>query len=470
MVLLKVQNKTPEFFTSLKLVAPSTIILKNIFQKIAKAGNYKIKVTFANKSSTFLQGTKTREKNSGKAANEAVLSASPDLSITFHTVWAQWRTIIFFPVGFLDGYIDGSVDLEGENPIYKLAQLGRGAGIDKIREGLFKPIFFQNPLVWFTNFWYERTQDNTDREQTIKNVRFHYSLPVELFKYKLGETIGYSEGYWPEGTKNLNQAKHNNYEYICQKLRLEPGMKVLEVGSGWGFLPIYMVKNYDVDVVVYNPTKEQNEYMKKRFERHGVAGRIRLVFGDHRDIVKEGKIFDRFVSIGVHEHHGMRKKMYRMWWNSISRVLKERGIGVISTSSFMDYCTGGYLSLRYIWPGGHIPSVPLEISTLHKEGLELVELENLWPHYWRTMKMWGERFKKYWPQIHASNPGVFDERFRRRWTMYLEAFPDSFERRLDCSHFIFVKGRYPDAYPKTLEARYRKPNFRTGKDTVECYE
>lgn len=247
-------------------------------------------------------------------------------------------------------------------------------------------------------------------------------------------------------------------------------MKVLEVGSGWGFLPIYMVKNYDVDVVVYNPTTEQNEYMQERFKRHGVSDRIRLVFGDHRDIVNEGKIFDRFVSIGVHEHHGMRKEMYRMWWHSISQVLKDRGIGVISTSSFMEWCIGGYLSLKYIWPGGHIPCVPMEISTLHKEGFTLIEWENLWTHYWRTMKMWGDRFKEHWPRIQASNPKVFDERFKRRWTMYLEAFPDSFERRLDCSHFIFVKGRYADGYPITLEDRYRKANFRTGKDAVECYE
>jgi cyclopropane-fatty-acyl-phospholipid synthase len=286
----------------------------------------------------------------------------------------------------------------------------------------------------------------------------------------LGETLGYSEGYWVPGTQNLNQAKHNNYEYICQKLQLKPGMKVLEVGAGWGFLPIYMVKKYDVDVVVYNPTKEQNEYMVERFKRHGVANRIRVEFGVHADIVKEGKVFDRFVSIGVHEHHGMRKEMYSLWWRSIARVLKEDGVGVISTSSCMNYVMTGYLVLKYIWPGGHIPSVPLEIETLNKAGFTLIEWENLWPHYYRTLKLWRDRFKQYWPQIHASHPTIFSERFHRRWLMYLEGVPETFENGLDASHFIFVKGRYADAYPITLEGRYAGANFKTGTDAVECYE
>ena len=136
----------------------------------------------------------------------------------------------------------------------------------------------------------------------------------------------------------------------------------------------------------------------------------------------------------------------------------------------MDYDMTGYLTLKYIWPGGHIPSVPLEIAIMHEEGFMLVEWENLWPHYHKTLSLWRDRFKKYWPQIHASNPEVFDERFRRRWTMYLEAVPETFERRLDCSHFIFVKGRHKDAYPHTLEDRYRNARFRTGDDPVECYE
>ncbi|MBI4093962.1 class I SAM-dependent methyltransferase [Candidatus Kaiserbacteria bacterium] len=430
----------------------STFILRRIFQKIGGAGNDSVRVTFADGS---------QYKNySG--------DQSPNLSIRFKTRYAQWRTIIYLPVGFFDAYIDGSVDLEGDTPIARIARLGHAAGIQRDKGGL-RRMLSRNPLVWLRDAWCELTQDNVSRERAIRNAEFHYALPAELFKYKLGNTLGYSEGYWVQGTETLDQAKHNLYEYICQKLQLKPGMKVLEVGSGWGYLPIYMVKKYDVDVVVYNPTKEQNDYMQRRFERHGVADRIRIEFGVHADIMKERSTFDRFVTIGVHEHHGIRKRMYRLWWKSIAHVLKDGGIGVISTSSYMDHRMTGYLTLRYIWPGGHIPSIPMEIAIMREEGLRLVELENLWTHYQRTVAIWRDRFKKFWPEIHAANPTVFDEQFRRRWIMYLEAVAQHFDDKLDCSHLIFVKGGDPDAYPRTLEGRYLNADFRKGGDVVECY-
>ncbi len=431
----------------------TTYVLKKVFEKIAPpSSQYRVHATFADKS------TYTNYKKGEQA----------DIIVTFKTLGAEWWTILFFPSGFLDCYVNGTVDLEGENPIHIMAKLAHAAGVDK---GSRYSFFSQSPLALIRQTWQEKQQDNAIRQQAIENAEFHYALPVELFKRMLGETVGYSEGYWTPGTQNLNQAKHNLYEYVCQKLQLKPGMKVLEVGSGWGFLPIYMVKNYDVDVIVYNPTQEQNDYMRERFKRHGVSDRIRIELGVHEDIVKEGKgTIDRFVTIGVQEHHGLKESLYEAWWRSISHVLKDKGIGVISTSSFMDYGMTAYAVLKYIWPGGHIPSVPLEISTLHKEGFTLIEWENLWPHYYKTLMLWRDRFKEYWPHIHASNPKVFTEHFRRRWTMYLEGVPEVFERGLDNSHFLFVKGRPPDEYPLTLEDRYKNAKFRTGDDTVECYE
>ena len=130
----------------------------------------------------------------------------------------------------------------------------------------------------------------------------------------------------------------------------------------------------------------------------------------------------------------------------------------------------GWITLRYIWPGGHIPYVPLEIDTLCSKGLTLIEWENLRPHYHRTLSLWRDRFKEYWPEIHASNPKVFDERFRRRWTVYLEGVPETFERHLDCTHFMFTKGRHMDNYPITIADRCIAADFREGDDAVECYE
>ena len=174
----------------------------------------------------------------------------------------------------------------------------------------------------------------------------------------LGETVGYSEGLWTPDTRTLNQAKFNNYEYICRKLRLEPGMTVLEVGAGWGYMPIYMAKRYGVEVTVYNPVRRQNDYMRERFRRHGLGGIIRLVEADHRDIVRESGRFDRLVSVGVHEHAGYSLTQYRLWAEAIAAALKQGGLGVVSTTSWMVRRRTGLLSLNTFFQAGMCRAYP----------------------------------------------------------------------------------------------------------------
>jgi cyclopropane-fatty-acyl-phospholipid synthase len=284
----------------------------------------------------------------------------------------------------------------------------------------------------------------------------------------LGKTVGYSEGLWVAGAKTLDQAKFNSYEYIARKLRLEPGLRVLEVGAGWGFMPIYLTKRYGVEVTVYNPVKRQNDYMRARFERHGLGDRIRLVDGDHRDIVKETRGFDRFVSIGVHEHAGYSLKQYSLWADSIAAALKEGGIGFVSTTSRMLRQMTNRLTLKYIFPGGHLPSLPDMLTAFDRAGLTLVEIENLWPHYERTMKAWRENFAAHWPATQKAEPAFFTERFLRTWSMYLEASCDSFRDGLDVSHIVFTKGRSAAFFPP-VDLRRTPGDFIVGDTEPDCY-
>ena len=224
-------------------------------------------------------------------------------------------------------------------------------------------------------------------------------------------------------------------------------MTVLEVGAGWGYMPIYMAKRYGVEVTVYNPVRRQNDYMRERFRRHGLGGKIRLVEADHRDIVRESGRFDRFVSVGVHEHAGYSLTQYRLWAEAIAAALKQGGLGVVSTTSWMVRQTTGLLTLKYIFPGGHVPSLPDTLAAFEHAGLMLIEVESLWPHYQHTMDEWRKNFAKGWPEIQKSDPSVFTETFRRRWTMYLEATGEAFGDSLDLSHIVFAKGRRADHFP-----------------------
>jgi cyclopropane-fatty-acyl-phospholipid synthase len=389
-----------------------------------------------------------------------------DTIVRFKSRRAEWYSFMLFYEGLLEAYVNEWVDIEGERPIAALAEMGHSIGLVPVA---YWQKLLRNPLNATRQWLQELRQNNTERTRSIRNAEIHYAYHAALFEHMLGDTVGYSEGLWLPETTTLNQAKFNNYEYVCRKLRLEPGLRVLEVGAGWGYMPIYMAKRYGAEVTVYNPVRRQNDYMRERFARHGLGDRIRLVEGDHRDIVREAGAFDRFVSIGVHEHAGYSRRQYQLWADSIAAALKTGGIGVVSTTSFMLRQMTNFLVLKYIFPGGHLPCLPDTLAAFDRAGLMLVEVENLWPHYQRTLMEWRKNFGEHWPEIQQADPEVFTEQFRRRWLMYLEGTIEVFRDSLDLSHIIFTKGRGADYYPRLRGAHHTQAELIGGDTEPECY-
>ncbi len=424
--------------------------LRKIFERIGRAASgIALRVEFADGSS---------------CANGAT-DAKADVVVRFKTARAERRALILFYEGLFEGYVDGEIDLEGDRPIAALARLGYATGLVPVSRW---HRFVRNPVNGVRQWMQELAQNNTDRERSIRNADLHYAIHPALFEHMLGETVGYSEGLWPPQTRTLNQAKSNTYEYICRKLRLAPGLKVIEVGPGWGYMPIYMAKRYGAEVTVYNPVRRQNDYMRDRFERHGLGNAIRLVEGDHRDIIAEAGRFDRLVSIGVHEHAGYSRRQYRLWARAIAAALKTGGLGVVSTTSFMSRQMTNMLTLEYIFPGGHLPSLPDTLAAFDAAGLMIVEVENLWPHYRRTIGEWRNNVGAHWEEIQAADPTVFTESFRRKWMMYLEGTYEVFSDSLDLSHIVFTKGRSADYFPWGPGER-PAGDFIGGEDEPECY-
>jgi cyclopropane-fatty-acyl-phospholipid synthase len=406
------------------------------------------------------------EFSDGSICRTEPVNKRSEVLIRFRSPHAEWYTLLFLYEGLFESFVSGDVDLEGEQPIATLARLGHSAGVS-VRSWV---LMLRNPLNEIRQRAQEWRQNGSGREQAIRNAEFHYSLPPALFERMLGDTVGYSEGLWPPDATTLNQAKFNNYEYICRKLRLEPGMAVIEVGAGWGYMAIYMAKRYGVHVTVYNPVRRQNDYMRQRFRRHGLDGKIRLIEGSHPDIVQENGRFDRFVSVGVQEHAGYRLRQYRLWADSIAAALKEGGVGVVSTTSWMARKMTGLLTLKYIFPGGHVPSLPDTLAAFDRAGLMLIEVENLWPHYQRTMDEWRKNFAKWWPEIQKSDPSVFTEAFRRRWTMYLEGTGEAFGYSLDLSHIVFAKGRRASHFPPWRGSPRVEAELIGGDQEPECFK
>lgn len=390
---------------------------------------------------------------------------SADVHIVFRTKRAQRHALLNFYQGLFECYVEGEVDILGERPIVQLARLGHEVLGARYAKGPLEGLLLKNPIVTIRQIVQEWRQNNRDLKKARENAIYHYGIDPRFFEFILGDTVGYSEGYWPPGTNSLNQAKVQLYHYVCRKLKLEPGLEVVEVGAGWGYMPLVMRREYGCRVTVYNPVPRQNEYMRRRFDAWGCED-IRILDRDHRELVQEPERYDRYVSIGVYEHVG--KDGYADWIRSIAVALKPGGIGVLSSTFKMVREMTEFLTLKYIFPGGHLPSLPLTLRMMDRFGLNVIDLENLWPHYQKTVACWLENLERHWPDIQALDPDFFDERFRRIWTLYLSGTVETFESGLDLFHIVFVKGRLPERWGTTRDWLYAEP-VRCDGDSLRYY-
>lgn len=421
-------------------------LLRKILSPLTLNGPYRLKIVFAD----------------GSSIASAEGDTLPDVTLVFKTPRAEKRSLLFFYQGVIEAYIDEEIDITGDQAFAKLAEITHAA-FPGARQGKMPT----NPIMWVRQVVQEARQNNRSIRRAIENAEFHYGLDPRFFELKLGETVGYSEGYWTAGTETLDQAKYNLYEYACRKLRLKPGDRVLEVGSGWGYLPLLMAKKYGAHVTIYNPVQRQNEYMRERFREHGMSEHIELIDKEHRHIAAQPGAFDKFVSIGIQEHAG--KDNYRSWVECIATALRPGGIGLISATTFMHKEMTNFLTLKYIFPGGHVPSLPRTLQQMDKCGLSFVEIENLWPHYQKTLAVWRENLDRYWHEIQKLDPRTFNESFRRRWIFYLEGTIEGFVYAIDLAHIVFTKGRGDELYPQDRGIAHREAEFATGSQSVVCY-
>jgi cyclopropane-fatty-acyl-phospholipid synthase len=179
-------------------------------------------------------------------------------------------------------------------------------------------------------------------------------------------------------------------------------------------------------------------------EARGFRGRLTLVEKDHRELANEPSRYDRFVSIGVHEHAG--RDCNEQWIRSIAIGLRPGGIGLISSTFNMRKRPTNYCTIKHMFPGGYIPSLAETLILMEKYGLDVRAIENRSYHYHRTVEHWLKNFETHWEAIRAIDPVRFNERFRRAWLFYLAGAAETFEAAreiINCYHITFVKGHFP---------------------------
>lgn len=243
----------------------------------------------------------------------------------------------------------------------------------------------------------------------------HYDLGNDLFSVMLDRRMNYTCGYW-KNAKDLDEAQYNKLELTCKKLMLKPGMKLLDIGCGFGACAKHAAENYGVSVVGITISKEQLAYAEKN-----CAGLpIELRFQDYRDVNEK---FDRIVSLGMFEHVG--PKNYAPYMNIVQQCLKEDGIFLLHTiGNNIKYDLSDPWITKYIFPNGMLPIMSEIVK--ETEGLFVMEdWHNFGADYDKTLLAWYHNFTSHWQDLKNH----YDERFYRMWTYYLLSCAGAFRAR-----------------------------------------
>ncbi|MEJ0012499.1 MAG: cyclopropane-fatty-acyl-phospholipid synthase family protein [Bauldia sp.] len=256
-----------------------------------------------------------------------------------------------------------------------------------------------------------RLDQANNRKRSRANVHSHYDLDGRLYSLFLDEDMQYSCAYFEDGVESLDEAQLAKKRHLAAKLDIKPGQRILDIGSGWGGLGLYLAQHFDVEVTGVTLSDEQFAVSNRRAEERGLAKKARFLLQDYRTL--EGP-FDRIVSVGMFEHVGVGH--YREFFNQVKRLLTADGTMLLHSIGRVG--SPGYTSewiQKYIFPGGYIPSVSEVMPAIEKSGLFTTDVEILRLHYAKTLRAWRDRFMAHRDQVLT----FFDERFVRLWEFYL---------------------------------------------------
>lgn len=361
-------------------------------------------------------------------------SGKPEATIRIHDD-ATARRIFWNPtLSVGEAYMDGTLTFEDcdLSDFLNLAFLNMGWGYGH---------WLQNVLAQVRRMTRRIAQYNPVG-RSRDNVAHHYDLSDQLYDLFLDEDRQYSCAYYRDTNDSLETAQEQKKRHLAAKLLLEPGMKVLDIGSGWGGLGIHLAQQADVDVTGITLSEEQLKVSNRRAADLGLSDRLRFELRDYRE---EIGVYDRIVSVGMFEHVGVG--FYQTFFDKVRDLLTPDGIAVVHTIGRADGpgATNPWLK-KYIFPGGYTPALSEVSPHIECARLFTTDVEILRLHYAETLKEWRRRFRRNWRKI----AGIYDERFCRMWDFYLAGCEAAF-RYGGQVVFQFQMAKQLDAVPMTRD-------------------
>jgi cyclopropane-fatty-acyl-phospholipid synthase len=338
-------------------------------------------------------------------------------------------------------YMDGTLTVE-EGTFYDFFEvLCRNAGRSRLhtREG-------ENPLLAAVAEVLNRLSVPSSISMSRKNVEHHYDLSSRLYDLFLDCNRQYSCAYFRSHDDTLEVAQRNKVRHIMAKLRLErSGLKVLDIGSGWGGLALQIASDADADVTGITLSTEQLTASRDRAKHAGLSAQAHFELRDYRH---ETGRYDRIVSVGMLEHVGRRN--YARYFGKIGRLLESDGVALVHAigSRGVPGPINPFIE-KYIFPGAYLPSLSEVFAAVERTGLIVTDVEILRLHYAETLRHWRQRFMSHLDDAHL----LYGERFCRMWEAYLAMCELGF-RHLDLIVFQMQLAKQHTAVPVTRDYMY----------------
>ena len=329
--------------------------------------------------------------------------SGPEVTFRLHDK-ALYTKLFFNPeMGAGEGYMDGTLTFED----CTLADFLSFFSINRLALGSYPlQAFFRKVSRKLRSF-----QQYNPIGKAQENVAHHYDLSNDFYKLFLDEDMQYSCAYYMQKNETLEQAQLNKKRHLASKLLLEPGHRVLDIGSGWGGLALYLASLTDIEIIGVTLSKEQFELSAQRAKALGLEDRVQFKLQDYRHV--EGP-FDRIISVGMFEHVGVHH--YGEFFNKVYNLLTDSGVALIHSIGHMSPPgTASPWLRKYIFPGAYSPALSEVFTALELNSLWAIDVEILRVHYADTLREWHIRFEKNRGKIAS----MYDERFCRMWEFYL---------------------------------------------------
>ncbi len=362
------------------------------------------------------------------------------VAIRFNDPKAQRAFLLDPHLAFAEAYMDRRVEMEAGS-LYDLlslfaSNLGRGDFPGWMR--------LADVVRRRTRF----VRQSNDPGKSKENVSRHYDLPGSLYELFLDKDRQYSCAYFEKGTETLDEAQLAKKRHIARKLRLKPGLSVLDIGCGWGGLSLHLAKEHGAKVLGITLSDEQERYASASAAKTGggkTGGEVSFRLLDYRLL---NETFDRIVSVGMFEHVGLPN--YPTFFKKVNDCLKSDGVALLHTIGRLagPGFTNPFIA-RYIFPGGYVPALSEIVPVIEKSGLLITDIEVLRLHYAQTLAAWRRNFENAW-ETAASQ---LTERFCRMWDYYLSGCEVGFRYHNLCV-FQIQLAKQVDAAPLTRAYLY----------------